>query len=119
VSDLANHLTDVFRLFGPIEVRRMFGGYGVYREGIMFALLSGDALYLKADAENAPLFRKRDLPQFEYYRKGKVAKLSYYAAPEIVMEDCTEAARWGRSSFDAALRGLAAKRRASKGPGHV
>jgi DNA transformation protein len=114
MSDLANHLNDVFRLFGTIEVRRMFGGYGVYREGIMFALLSGETLYLKADAESASQFRNRGLGQFEYYRKGKATKLSYYAAPEIVMEDCTEAARWARLSFEAALRGLTAKRRASR-----
>lgn len=110
MSDFADHLHDVFRLFGPIEVRRMFGGHGIYREGVMFALLAGETLYLKADARNAPAFRKRGLAQFEYHRKGKAAKLSYYAAPEIVMEDSTEAARWARSSFEAALRGLEAKR---------
>ena len=114
MSDLADHLNDVFRLFGPIEVRRMFGGYGVYREGLMFGLVSDETLYLKADAENAPQFRKLGLTQFEYHRKGRATKLSYYAAPETVMEDCTEAARWGQLSFEAALRGLAAKRRSSR-----
>ena len=111
MSDFPSHLNDIFRLFGPIEVRRMFGGYGIYREGIMFGLLAGDTLYLKADTGNAPEFLKQGLPQFEYRRKGKVTRLSYYAAPATVMEDCTEAARWGRSSFEAALRGPATKRR--------
>jgi DNA transformation protein len=92
----------------------MFGGYGVYREGVMFALLAGETLYLKADAENVSRFRDHGLTQFEYLRNGKATKLSYYAAPEIVMEDCTEAARWARLSFEAALRGRAAKTRASK-----
>ena len=113
MSDLANHLKDVFRLFGPIEVRRMFGGYGVYRDGLMFGLVSDETLYLKADAESAPQFRKLGLAQFEYRRKGKATKLSYYVAPETVMEDCIEAARWGRLSFNAALRGRVTKRRSS------
>ena len=114
MSDFPGHLNDVFRLFGPIQVRRMFGGYGVYREGIMFGLLAGDTLYLKADPQNAPEFLHQGSAQFEYRRKGKVARLSYYAAPATVMEDCIEAARWGRSSFEAALRGLATHRRSPR-----
>jgi DNA transformation protein len=114
MSDLPNYLNDLFRLLGPIEVRRMFGGYGIYREGVMFALLAGETLYLKADAQNAPEFLKQGSAQFEYRRKGKLARLSHYAAPATVMEDGTEAARWGRSSFEAALRGLANKRKSMK-----
>jgi len=92
----------------------MFGGYGVYREGLMFGLVADETLYLKADAENASRFRKLDLGQFTYHRKGKATKLSYYAAPETVMEDCTEAARWGNLSFEAALRGHATRRKRSR-----
>jgi DNA transformation protein len=110
MSDLPDYLNDLFRLLGPVEARRMFGGYGIYREGVMFGLLAEETLYLKADTQNASEFLKRGSAQFEYRRKGKVTKLSYYAAPATVMEDCTEAARWGRSSFEAALRGLATKR---------
>ena len=114
MSEFADHLKDVFRLFGPIEVRRMFGGYGIYRDGIMFGLVSDDALYLKADAENAAHFRKHGLSQFEYRRKGKITKMAYYRAPDAAMDDCAEAARWAHRSFEAALRGNAAKGKASK-----
>jgi DNA transformation protein len=92
----------------------MFGGYGVYRDGVMFGLVSDETLYLKADAENAGYFQKQGLSQFEYHRKGKVTKLSYYQAPGAVMDDCTDAARWAHRSFEAALRANAAKGRASK-----
>ena len=108
MSDFAQHLNDVFRLFGPIEVRRMFGGHGVYRDGLMFGLVSGDTLYLKADDRNAPDFRQQGLPQFEYSRKGKSARLAYYMAPAEVMDGGEEAARWARRSFEAALRASAA-----------
>lgn len=103
-GEVAAHLADVFRHIGPIDVRRMFGGYGVYRQGIMFGLVAGDTLYLKTDAENAPAFRERDLAPFTYERKGKVMETSYYAAPEAVMEDPAEASHWGRSALEAALR---------------
>lgn len=114
MSEFAQHLKDVFRLFGPITVRRMFGGYGVYRDGLMFGLVSDETLYLKADAVNAAHFQKQGLSQFEYHRKGKVTKLSYYQAPDAVMDDCADAARWARRSFEAALRANAAKGRGSK-----
>jgi DNA transformation protein len=82
----------------------MFGGYGVYRQGIMFALVAGDTLYLKTDAQNAPAFRERGLSPFTYERKSKMMETSYYAAPETVMEEAAEASHWGRSALEAALR---------------
>jgi DNA transformation protein len=116
LTEFADHVADVFRLFGPVEVRRMFGGYGVFRDGLMFALVSGDTLYLKADAQNAEDFEAQGLSRFEYRRAGKTATLSYYAAPEAVMEDRVEAASWARRSFEAALR---ATRRSRTGKGAV
>lgn len=105
MNEFVHHLQDVFRQFGPIEVRRMFGGYGVYHDGLMFGLVSDETLYLKADDGNAAHFRELQLPQFEYLRRGKPTRLSYYRAPDVVMEDLSEAAVWARRSFDAALRG--------------
>ena len=107
MKEIVEHLQDVFRLFGPVEVRRMFGGRGIFRDGLMFGLMSDDLLYLKADAENVSHFEEQDLPQFEYLRQGRVTKLSYYRAPDAVMDDCIEAAMWARRSFAAALRGKA------------
>lgn len=113
MSDYIDHLKDAFRLFGPFAAKRMFGGHGLFRDGLMFGLVSGDTLYLKADAQSATRFTQLGLPQFEYRRQGKVAKLSYYTAPESVMEDAAEAARWARVAFEAALRANAAKVKAS------
>lgn len=108
-DEFAQHLTDVFRLFGPISLRRMFSGYGIYHDGVMFGLISQDTLYLKADAENYADFKDQGLSQFEYVRQGKIIGLSYYQAPEIVLEDANEAALWARRSFEAALRANASK----------
>ncbi len=109
MSEFIVHLKDVFCLFGPFAAKRMFSGYGLFRDGLMFGLVSRDTLYLKADAQSAPRFTQLGQAQFEYRRKGKVAKLSYYAAPESVMEDAAEAACWARVAFEAALRAHTAK----------
>lgn len=105
MNEFIDHLRDVFREFGPIEARRMFGGHGVYHDGLMFGLIVDETLYLKADGVNAAHFREQQLPQFEYLRRGKPTRLSYYRAPDVVLEDPAEAARWARRAFEAALRG--------------
>ena len=85
----------------------MFAGYGIFCDGTMFALVYDGTLYLKADAENVADFQSLGLAQFRYSRKGKAVGLSYYRAPESVMDDGDEAACWGRRSLAAALRAQA------------
>lgn len=108
----AQHVLDVFGSFGGIELRRMFSGYGLFRDGLMFGLVYDQAVYLKADTDNIAEFRKEGLFQFLYQRKGKLARLSYYRPPDSVMDDPCEAARWARLAFEAALRGAASKAKA-------
>lgn len=109
MNEFTDHLRDVFRLFGPFAAKRMFSGCGLFRDGLMFGLVVRDTLYLKADAESAPQFEKLGRPRFEYQRQGRTASLGYYLAPEAVMEDAADAAKWARLAFDAALRANAAK----------
>lgn len=109
MSELTDYLPEIFEDFGPIGVKKMFGGYGVYREGLMFALVVDDTLYLKADGENRHHFEQQGLPPFEYLRSGKLARLSYYQAPAELLEDRESAAIWARHAYDAALRGQAQK----------
>ena len=102
--EFVDYLSEVFTELGDIRVRRMFGGYGLYHRGLMFALVAEDTLYLKADAQNAGEFHERELPAFEYLKAGKVVKISYFQAPEEILEDPVEAAHWARLSVAAALR---------------
>jgi len=83
----------------------MFGGYGVYHDGLMFGLVADDVLYLKADAESADAFVERGLPKFEYTKQGRRMQISYYAAPEEIFEDPDSARSWAVMAFEAALRG--------------
>ncbi|MBI2993748.1 MAG: TfoX/Sxy family protein [Gammaproteobacteria bacterium] len=111
MSEFVEYLHEVFELLGPISVRKMFGGYGIYHEGLMFALVSDDTLYLKADAGNSNYFEEEGLSPFEYRKQGKVMKMSYYLAPDGVMDDRELAALWGRRSYEAALRTRVPKRK--------
>lgn len=111
MSEFNAYLLEVFELFGTIQIRKMFGGYGVYHDGLMFALVADETLYLKADAENAKFFEEQGLAQFAYQREGKMAKMSYYQAPAEFMEEREQAAIWARRSYDAALRAQRKKRK--------
>lgn len=97
-------MPEVFERFGSISIRRMFGGHGVYRDGLMFALVTGDTLYLKTDPVIAAEFESRGLPSFEFRRQGRLMTTSYRQAPAEVLEDRDVAAEWARRSFEAALR---------------
>ncbi|MDJ0834103.1 MAG: TfoX/Sxy family protein [Gammaproteobacteria bacterium] len=104
MSEFINNLADVFVKFGPIRAKRMFGGYGVYRDDVMFGLVADDELYLKADQQSAGDFIAEDLPAFEYDKKGKTYKMSYYLAPEAIYDDPEVAREWAELAFEAALR---------------
>jgi len=105
MSEFVDNLHEVFDQFGQIQARKMFGGYGIYHDGLIFALVADDALYLKADAGNRPWFDERGLPAFEYLKQGKTYKMSYHLAPEEIYDDAQRAAQWAARSFEAALRG--------------
>ncbi|TFH87286.1 TfoX family protein [Billgrantia azerbaijanica] len=114
MSEYTDHLRDVFALFGPITARRMFGGHGIYHEGLMFALVADETLYLKADDENVADFEREGLGPFEYHKGGKVIRVAYYQAPEALLEDRELAAAWARRSFAAAQRAQARKRKPTR-----
>lgn len=88
----------------PISIRRMFGGAGVFRGGLMFALLADDQVYVKADDSlRADLVAEGCLP-FLYFRAGdsKGVDLGYVALPSSAMDDPDEAAAWARRAIGVA-----------------
>ena len=104
MSEFTDYLEELFSGFGTVKANRMFGGFGLFHEDLMFALVADDTLYLKADNLLSEEFEKRNLPQFEYLKQGKPARMSYYMAPEEILEDPEEAVTWARRSYEAALR---------------
>ena len=113
-------IRDLFSAFGPVVVRRMFGGAGIYSDGTMFALIADGVIYLKADTRNAPAFEREHLPPFTYAMKdGKRGVMSYRRMPDRLYDDPEELAAWAREALAAARRAAAQKptaaRKAGKG----
>ncbi|HEY7765594.1 MAG TPA: TfoX/Sxy family protein [Aestuariivirgaceae bacterium] len=96
--------------FGPVSVRRMFGGAGVSHQGVTFAIIIEETLYLKEDALNAADFDAESLERFSYAaRGGKRIEMRYRRAPPRLMDDRDEMALWCRKSYEAALRARSEK----------
>ncbi len=109
-SELIAFLKEQMEGFGPVHTRRMFSGAGFFCDGLMFALVAGDVLYLKADEEARATFAAEGLEPFSYATaKGRNTIMSYMRAPEACFDDPDEMVRWCRLAFDAALRASAGK----------
>jgi DNA transformation protein len=105
-----DHIRELFMDFGAVQVRRMFGGAGLYAEGVMFGLVSGGEIYLKADAASVADFEREGCGPFEYgTRTGKRAIMSYWRLPDRLYDDAKELAQWARAALAVALRNAAAK----------
>ena len=106
---------DLFQPFGAVSVRRMFGGAGLFADGVMFGLVSGEQIYLKVDATTVPCFEHEQREPFEYSTKNvKRALTSYWRLSDRLYDDADELARWARRALAAARRGAAVKPESGK-----
>lgn len=101
-----DYLLDLLAPLGPVGAKRMFGGAGLFLEGVMFALVVDDVLYLKADEQTRGAFEDRGLGPFTYTKKSRKepVRLSYFEAPPDVIEDSDGLCAWGRDAWEAAKR---------------
>jgi DNA transformation protein len=102
--EFADFVVEQMAAFARVRAKRMFGGYGLYRDELMFALIVDDQLYLKADDDSVAAFRARDLPPFTYESRGRTVALRYYAAPPEVFDAPDEMHTWARRAWECAVR---------------
>ena len=83
---------------GDVSSRSMFGGYGIFREGVMFAIVDPEGrLYLRADGTTALAFEAAGCSQH--------ARMPYWEVPEPIREDPERLREWALTSVQVALRG--------------
>ena len=109
-NEFVEHLLELLDAFGDVEAKAMFGGYGIYRHGIMFGLVADDVFYLKVDEHNVDSFEERELQPFTYEKRDRTVALSFYEAPDDAIESPHEMLAWAQGSFDAALRAVKKKK---------
>jgi DNA transformation protein len=100
-------VTHVMELLGPlggISGRAMFGGYGIWHDGQMFALLSSDSvLYFKANDSNRPCYEAAGSYQFAPSMAGREpVAMPYFSVPEALLDDGDELRTWARAAIEVA-----------------
>ena len=120
-AGFVEHVRELLEGVGPVQIRRMFGGAGVYRGDVMFALVVGEDLFLKTDEATRPRFEAAGSEPFIYVAKARGATAtSYWRLPAAAADDPAEALSWARLALDAALKKKAPRTRAPAadlGPG--
>jgi len=95
---------------GPVRIRNMFGGAGVYLDDLMFGLIAGETLFFKVDDRNRADYEAEDNGPFIYEPpSGKTIAMSYYELPERLYDEPDELIGWARKALDAALAAKTAK----------
>jgi DNA transformation protein len=94
---------DLFRDFGRVSVRRMFGGEGIYSGEQIIGLVVDDRLYLKTTESNRADFLSEGCKPFTYRRGKEIRATSYYAVPDRLLDDAEEFAGWAHKALAAAL----------------
>ena len=106
-KEFVSYVVELMQPIGAVSAKPMFGGHGIFLDGLMFALVADSTLYLKADSETENEFKEKGLEKFKYNKKGREYSMSYYCAPEEMLEDIDEMNDWASRSCGAALRAAA------------
>ena len=112
-------IRELFATFGPVTVKRMFGGAGIWSDGLMLALEFDGAIFLRVDEASIPDFAREGSKPFVYPRAktpGKIgrASRSFWRLPERLYDDPHELAAWARRAHAIAERKKFEPRRRAK-----
>jgi DNA transformation protein len=95
---------DLFSAFGPITLRRFFGGEGICAGDIMFGMVFSERLYFKTDGETRKAFLAEGCKPFTFEKRGETIVTSWYALPDRLYDDPEDLARWTKLAYDVAIR---------------
>lgn len=103
---------DLFAPFGRILARRMFGGKGLFHDGLMFGLVHEERLYFKTSEESRRRFIAEGKgPLFFKFKNAEGVLTSYYELPDRLYDDPEELAEWARTAFAVASQSPTAKKK--------
>jgi DNA transformation protein len=99
-------IAELFEGLGPVRIRRLFGGKGIYFDGVIVAIVLRGELMLKADEHSAPDFEAAGCRQWTYTgtRHGKLVAMPYWTVPDDAFEDPDEMTVWARRAYEAGRR---------------
>ena len=98
-------IEEMFAAVGPVTIKRMFGGKGIYVRGTIIAIEYQDEILLKADVQSSPRFADAGCRQWTYESKsGNAAAMPYWSIPDDAYDDPDVMADWVRLALEAGQR---------------
>ena len=76
----------LFEALGTIKSRSMFGGFGLFADETMFALVVNDQLHIRADQQTSSNFETQGLKPYVYKKRGFPVVTKYYAISNDLWE---------------------------------
>lgn len=113
-------LEEMLAPLGGVAIRRMFGGLGIFRDGLMFGLVARGGLYLKVAPEETDIFAAEGGAPFSYATKGgrTTTIASYWRAPDRLSDEPEDFLIWARRACAAAEGADRAKPAGRRRAGH-
>ncbi|HMB56717.1 MAG TPA: TfoX/Sxy family protein [Arenimonas sp.] len=105
------YLHELLDPLGTISTRRMFGGHGIYCDGVFFAIVIDERIYLKVDEESRGRFHDAGCAPFVYESRGEPIAMSYWSVPDEAMDSAEQMQPWAKLAIAAALRKPEKKKR--------
>jgi DNA transformation protein len=99
-----------------LRPNRMFGGIGLYSDGVFFGLIDDDTLFFKTGESNIAPYRDRNMPRFMPFPDRPDAVLGYHQVPADVIEEAETLVEWARRSLEVALAARTAKAKSGRAP---
>ena len=112
-EEYLDYVVDQLGCIGEVAAKRMFGGVGLYHDGLFFGLIAGDLLYFKVDDENRPQYEAAGARPFQPYGDESYS-MSYYEVTVDVLEDVDQLRTWARGAVAAAARKASSRKRKKK-----
>ncbi len=110
-TGFVDYILDLLSIYGNISSRRMFGGYGIYLNKIIFAIIIDDELYFKADNDLAEKYKQAGSHPFTYQKNDKTIALSYWYISAEVIETQDLLKDWFNQSLSVATNSKKIKKR--------
>ncbi len=109
------HLKDLLTPLGRIVVKRMFGGAGIYCDGVFFAIIDTETLYFKTDEESRAAYESENMSPFTFMTKDGPSRLpNYYRVPERLLDEPDDMRDWAQRAIAVAKKDAAAKKKSKK-----
>lgn len=112
-EEYLDYVVDQLACIGEVNAKRMFGGVGLYHDGLFFGVIASDVLYFKVDEQNRPLFEASGASPFQPYGDGSYS-MSYYEVPVDVLENVDDLRTWAHGAIGAAARKASSRKRKKK-----